>query len=262
MDDLTGLAEARAEQELSITVAVAYGPTWYGEDWWSKSSHAYDYLGHEDRPYSELPKTTVLASLEDKLGAIYDRAGAALGIAPGPDGMRVLGSKDAPATLSVLTFHVGFYRPSDAHAFDIRYSYHWKRRVPVADLDGSVHELPFEDVTYRQLLASQKLGLIEGDVTRPYICPSMPQGDVPALAHATHVAVEAAKAVYAGLGVAARHADGLEQAARERTDDAQRIGFWVMLFGALRRRQKDRKSKRQESESPGSGNHRRPDSSE
>src|SRR5438874_2429818 len=83
---LAGMTETGTEQ-LSITVALAYGPTWYTPDWWSQSSHAYDYLDHDSHPYSEMPKTAVTASMDDTLAAVYDRAGEALGIAPGPDAM-------------------------------------------------------------------------------------------------------------------------------------------------------------------------------
>lgn len=213
---------------LSITLALAYGPTWYMPDYWSESSHAYDYLGHESHPYSEMPKAVVPATLGDTLASVYDRAGDALGIAPGPDAMRF--REGAKATLSLQVCHVGFYRPSDEEGFDIPRSYRWTTEVPVADMDGSVHLLSLHEVTYRQLLVSQRLGLVEGDVARPYICPSMPQGDIPALTHAAHLSVGAVKAAYSGLQGVAQEARPVEQSARGHIDDAQRLAFLAVAW--------------------------------
>jgi hypothetical protein len=237
--------EQSALKGLSITVALGYGPMWYERDWWSQSSHSYDYLGHESHPYSELPKTTLTATPDETLASIYDRAGEVLGIGPGSHAIQVFSKEGNPAALSLLIFHVGFYRPSDDESFDIEHSYNWTTRLPVADMDGSVRLVSFREVTYRQLLASQRLRLIVGDVTRPYICPSMRQGNLPAVAQATHVAVEAVRAAYAGLDVAVRDAGSAERAAREHIDDAQRAAFLWMLWQSVKKRfRKGRKSRK------------------
>ncbi len=72
---------------------------------------------------------------------------------------------------------IGFYRSADEDGFDVQASYEWGDHLPVAGLDGTVTYRHFTDTTYEELLASTRLNLIQGDVTRPYICPSLPQGD-------------------------------------------------------------------------------------
>src|SRR5262249_54103672 len=147
-----------------------------------------------------------------------------LGVGSGPDAIRLRDPAEPVSGLASMTFRVGFYRPVDDKGFNVQEHYHWGRCVPVADMDGTVSEISFKEVTFRQLLASQQLGLIEGDVTRPYICPSMPQGDIPSLAHAAQVGVEAARAAYAGVDVA------VEQA----RDHASDIGLLATFIGACR----------------------------
>lgn len=241
MRESTGRMADVGVTEISITAAVAYAPAWYGSEWWSDSTHLYDTLGYGDDPYSAMPKTLLTATLDETLGSVFDRAGDALGIGPGAEGMRVMGEDNEPPTLSVLTFHVGFHRPSDEERFDLEHAHRWRRQVLVANTDGTVRLVSFKEVTYRQLLASQRLALIDGDVTRPYICPSMPQGNAPALAHAAVVSIEAAKAAYVGLEVAARHAGDAGRLGKEAVDDAQRFWFLGVVAEAVRRRLRKRR---------------------
>ena len=231
---LNSMSEAGSEQDLSITVALAYHVSWYTSGWWSESSHAYDSLEHGGEPYTKMPKTVVAALPDDTLAVVLDRAGEALGVVPGPDAIRLM--KGTTERLSSMLFRIGFYRPADEDGFDVQHSYRWKNRLPVVDMDGNVTYHPCQEVTYRQLLVSAAAGLIEGDVQRPYICPSMPQGDVPGLTEVAHVSVEAAKAAYAGFDVT------VEQA-RQHVDDMQRIAFLAGLTKWLSTKLRRKKTK-------------------
>lgn len=159
------IANEGTEQDLSITVALAYQPVPYAPDWWSASSRNYDYLGQEGGiPWSKMPKAVIMASLEDTLAAVLDRAGEALGVTPG------LRAKEAMTggseRLSSMLFSIGFYRPHDEDGFDVQHSYRWKNRLPAVDVEGNVTYHPCHEVTYQQLFVSARAGLIEGDVRR------------------------------------------------------------------------------------------------
>lgn len=208
------MSDTATEHVLPITVALAYAPVSYTPKWWSASSHEYDHLGHEDVPWSKMPKAVIDASPEDTLATVLDRAGDALGIAPGPDALKYAPPSVSLSGLSSMLFHIGFYRPADEDGFNVREHYGWDNRVPLAALDGKVSYRSFRKVTYRQLIVSKSLNLIEGDVVRPYICPSTPQGDIPGLTEVARLTAEAIKAAYAGADIA------LEQA-RQHADDIQ-----------------------------------------
>jgi hypothetical protein len=93
--------------------------------------------------------------------------------------------------------------------------------LPIAKETGQVEEIPWGEATYRELLASSSLGLIEGDVLlRPYITGSMPQGS-------GHEVVEAAKVTSDAI----RHAYALLPQTQSAVDNAIRLAF---LAGAAK----------------------------
>ena len=194
------------------------------------------------RRWADMPKAVVRARLNDSLATVYDHAGVSLGIGPGPEALR---SGFGGEGLASMLVHIGFYREADEAGFNVEEHFGWHSVVAVVDENGSTEYRDFREVTVRQVFASAQLGLIAGDVARPYICPSMPQGDLPGLAELAQVSADAAKAAYAGLQVAAHHAEGVRDAGRDYTDDAERVVFYVVAYrwlrGLLRRKSKARK---------------------
>lgn len=248
------------EDSLAVTVALAYGPTWYTLGWWSPSSHEHDHLGHESVPWSDMPQAVVNASPDDTLAVVLDRAGEALGIEPGPDAFKHAPPGHSRMGLASMLWHIGFYRPADEDGFNIPESYRWKNCLPVADVAGNVTYHPCQQITYRQLIVSERLGVIDGDVMRPYICPSMPQGDIQGITEVARVTAEVAKLAWEGADIAVdqarQHANDIQLTAlglgavkwaskklRGNEEDAARENPKPKLRTAAKPKQK-RKSKR------------------
>ena len=107
----------------------------------------------------------------------------------------------------------------------------------------SVEQVPGPEVTYRELLVTAELGLIEGDVTRPYVHPVAPQGDVDQIIEAARLTAEAIRAAYEALppiGDAAERVIRFIRAssppAKEAVDDAVRVAFVLGVLDRPRRR--------------------------
>lgn len=192
---------------LSVTVALATAPGWYEpEGFWS--THRYDGVIAE-APYREKPKIELTAGYGETLGEVIDRAGKKLGLAPGPR----FDEYDIHR-LSQHVAYMGFYRPEDeAGAVPQRFG-GWPTLLPVATLDGSVELRPWQEITYRDLLVSSKLGLVEGDVRRPYVHGGRPQGDLHNLVEAGRLTSEIVRATY----------DTVPKG-RDFVDDAMRVVF-------------------------------------
>jgi hypothetical protein len=84
-------------------------------------------------------------------------------------------------------------------------------------------------VTYRELLASSSLGLIEGDVRRPYVDPVIPQGELETSVELVRQTVDALRAAYDGVDENVRgYAEHTVRLIRASLPDAHRVGGEVV----------------------------------
>jgi hypothetical protein len=182
-----------------------------------------------------------------------DRSGLrCLGIERGPDQTRYGGDRREEFC------RFAFVRQRDADGVDRQVGYGWPWSLPIAKEDGSVGQRAAMDITYRELLAASELGLIEGDVTRPYVHPVRPQGDAGRLIEVGRLTLDAIRAVYAGIDDSigyAEHTIRLIRASAPRLDHAInrtinpvidegiRIGA-VVTFGAWLHRKLPRRGRR------------------
>jgi hypothetical protein len=180
------------DNSLSVTVTLATPPVWYEPDYWN--THEFDSFDSSG-PYADKPKITVSAKHQETLAEVIDRAADELGLRLGPAHEKYLRSR-----VSDWLARMGFYRPQDDASFDGPRMYEWPFLLKIARDTGVVEEVAWRDVTYRELIASSTLGLVEGDVLRPYICLSHPQGVGPAeIAEGVRVTLEAIRHAYAAL---------------------------------------------------------------
>lgn len=200
---------------LVVTVTLATPPVWYEPDYWS--THAFDSFDPTG-PYAVKPKFTVEARYDETLAEVIDRATEGLGLCLGPAHERYLIDR-----VSQWLVRLGFYRPEDESAFDEQRMYGWPYLLPIAKEGGLVERIPWREATYRELVVSSSLGLIEGDVLRPYVSGSMPQGSA-------HEATEAARLTADAI----RQAYALLPQARRTVDDVIRLAFVAGAVKALR----------------------------
>jgi len=74
-------------------------------------------------------------------------------------------------------FRFGFVsQESDSNGVNEQVGCQWPSKLPVANVDGLVELVNAREITFLQLLISSKLGLIDGDVSKPYLFPVRPQG--------------------------------------------------------------------------------------
>jgi hypothetical protein len=118
-----------------------------------------------------------------------------------------------------------------------------------------VEQVPGLRITFRELLVSSSLGLLEGDVTRPYVHPVIPQGDPGTLivvgkltAHAIHAAYGALDARFGAVEHTIRPlASSLPTAVHttdEVVDDGVRVAAVVAFVRWLRRIPKNLRKQR------------------
>jgi hypothetical protein len=117
------------------------------------------------------PWVEVRAGLDATLGDVLEAACDDMGIRPGNYMI------DHGLTCRSELFRFAFVEPqSDRDGINPQSGYAWPGRLPAPDWDGNIVMTAALEVTVRQLLVSSELGLIRGDVTRPYIYPVKPQG--------------------------------------------------------------------------------------
>lgn len=212
------------DDTLTVTVTLATPPVWYEPDFWN--THEFDSFDSAG-PYANKPKVTVTTRYGETLAEVIDRAADGLGLQLGPAHEKYLRDR-----VSQWLARMGFYRPEDDGGFEVQRMYGWPYLLPIAKESGQVEKLPWRDVTYRQLLASSSLGLIEGDVLRPYISGSMPQGGA-------HEVVETAKVTADAI----RHAYALLPQTQSAVDNAMRFAFLagtVKTFHSWRKKRAER----------------------
>jgi hypothetical protein len=190
-----------SDTALSVIVTLATPPVWYEPDYWN--THEFDSFDGSGS-YADKPKVTVAGELHETLGQVIDRAADELGLRLGAAHEKLLHTR-----VSEWLNRMGFYRPDDDEPFDEHRMYDWPRLLTIARESGVVEEVPWPEVTYRELVASSRLGLVEGDVLRPYISGSMRQGGPQEIAEGVRVTVEAIHHVYAALPDARSPVDDL-----------------------------------------------------
>jgi hypothetical protein len=229
-----------SEGTIRVRPVLLYAPVFYSSDFWSESAHDLEWLTAET-PLRYKPTAEFEVSLDVALGEVIHAAYDALGMLP-PDGIL----RGTPARF-------GFVQEEDAVAGVIRStSYQWPRTLPVARLDGTIEEVAGSEILCRDLLASSRLGLIEGDVTRPYLQPSVPQGVGGLETEATRLAAEVVTAIYRAVDSdvgTAKHVLQLIRVSIPRItnlvdstiDEGVRIGALFTFINWLRRKRRMRK---------------------
>ena len=214
------------DDTLTVTVTLATPPVWYEPDYWN--THEFDSFDPAG-PYANKPKISVTTRYVETLAEVIDRAADGLGLQLGPAHEKYLIDR-----VSQWLARMGFYRPEDDGAFEMQLMDGWPYLLPIAKETGQVEKIPWGEVTYRQLLVSSSLGLIEGDVLRPYISGSMPQGNA-------HEVVEAAKVTADAI----RHAYALLPQTQSAVDNAMRFAFLaaiVKTFNSWRKKRAERRA--------------------
>lgn len=144
---------------------------WTGRDFWSQSTYKWDWVRPET-PLEDKPSVELEVSTDITLGEALVLACEALGIALGPEGVTY------GKALEYQFERFAFVRAAeDAAGIDEQVGYGWPSSLRIAREDGTVERVHGREVTFRELLVAAHLGLVEGDVTRPYIHPVIPQGD-------------------------------------------------------------------------------------
>jgi len=141
-----------------------------------------------ETPLVEKPSAEFEVSLDVTLGEVLEVAGDAWGMRPGPGQFKY-------GTGPVRPVRFGFVRPDDASGVDSQIGYTFPRSLPVVKEDGTAELVLGSDVTFRELLVASRLGLLKGDVTRPYLHPSIPQG-VGLEGELARLTIEAIQAAY------------------------------------------------------------------
>jgi len=167
---------------------LIHAPVFWMEHYWSESTHQWDFV-QPSTPLTSRPFVVMEVGLDATLGDILEDACDALGILPGPDMARY----DSTRRGEIVRFAF-VDEEADKEGVESGIVYAWPSRLPAPDSDGTVSEVSGKDVTVRQLLAAGQLGLIRGDVTRPYLFPVMPQGAGQVAADVGNIAPEIVKA--------------------------------------------------------------------
>lgn len=237
-----------ANGTIRVTPVLFCAPVFWTAGFWSESAHAWDWVRAET-PLDEKPWAELEISLDVTLGAVFGAACDAWGIVEGPDAAKY---GDARANQFA---RFAFVRPdADAAGVEEYEGPSWPFALPIARENGIVSPVPGLEITYRELLASSKLGLLEGDVTRPYVRPVVPQGDAGRLVEAARLTVEAIQAAYGAVDDAVGYADhtlrliraSLPEAHRMAdrvVDEGIRVGAVVGFFEWLRRQRRRRRSR-------------------
>jgi hypothetical protein len=168
-------------------------PVFFTPDWWSEGTHAWDWVRPET-PLVDKPVVELDVSLDVTLGEVIEAACEVWRILPGR------GMEKYSATRRDEFFRFGFVDARrDADGGDEQWGYQLPSELQIARETGAIESVPAMEVTYRELLASSSLGVLEDDVTRPYVHPVRPQGDAGLAVEVGRLTVEAIRAAYAYL---------------------------------------------------------------
>lgn len=166
-------------------------PTFMTPQYWAESARQYGWVSPAT-PLAQRPSLEFEISTDVTLGEVLEAACDAWEIFEGPDMLKY------GATRTGEFHRFGFVRiPDDEEGIDEQIGYAWPSKLPVARENENTEYVPAMKITYRELLASSALGLIEGDVMRPYVYPKSPQGTPAALSELVSLSADAVRAAYA-----------------------------------------------------------------
>lgn len=233
---------------LRVTPVLFCAPVFRTPGYWSGSTHVWDWLQAET-PLDAKPYADLEISVDVTLGEAFEAACDSWGIEAGPDLLK------RGATRSSQFVRFAFVRPNqDARGVDAQKGYAWPSALPIARDDGTVELIPGLEITYRQLLASSSLGLLEGDVTRPYVHPVTPQGGPYPAIETARLTIEAIRAAYGAVDDAVGYAEhtvrllrasapAVHREADRVVDEGTRVGAVVAFVEWLRRKRRRRRSR-------------------
>jgi hypothetical protein len=222
--------------EIEVRPVLFCAPVFWVSNYWADSAHTLDWVRAET-PLLEKPSTRMVVSVDTTLGDVFLRACNVWGLRIG----EARESQKAGWAANFVRF--AFVRPEDSsRGLTASDGHRWPPTLPIARPNGAVEQVPGLEATIRELLASSALGLIEGDVTRPYVHPVSPQGDPHTLivvgkltAHAIHNTYAALDAKFGPSVHAGEHVVRTADAASEKViDDGLRIAAVVAFARWIR----------------------------
>jgi hypothetical protein len=224
-----------------VTPVLFCAAVFWERAYWSESTHQWDWVTPETR-LREKPCVELEVSLDTTLGEVFDAACDEWGIEAGPDLI------ERGGTRANQFVRFGFVQPKrDADGVDAQEGYRWPSTLPVGRENGTVEQVPALKVTYRELLASSSLGLVDGDVTRPYVHPVIPQGGAGTVVEVGRLTAEAIRAAYGAVDQSVGYAEhtvrliraslpAVHQTVDQAVDEGIRAGAFIAFVRWLRQK--------------------------
>jgi hypothetical protein len=180
-------------EPVRIRPVLYFAPVFWETDYWSESTHRWDHIA-PSTPLDERPSAELEAGLDSPLIKVLEAACDEWEILPGA-GMLKHGYGR-----SVEIVRFAFVEAdADRDGIPEAMGYGWPNKLPAPNPDGSISMVWGRDISVRQLLASKQLGLLRGDVTRPYVFPVRPQGGGAVLRELGPIAPDLVRAVLASI---------------------------------------------------------------
>lgn len=176
------------DQPINCAPVLYFAPVFWREHYWSESARQWADVG-PTTPLSNRPFIEMEVGLDTTLGLILETACDELEILPGPDMIEQHSTRRGEIVRFAFV-----EAEADRDGVDAQVGYQWPSRLPAPEADGTVNLVDGRDVTMRQLLAASDLGLIRGDVSRPYLFPVVPQGTGQVIVDLGRIAPEVVRA--------------------------------------------------------------------
>lgn len=181
----------KLSDSLLVTPVLFCAPVFWTKDYWSEETHDWDWVTPET-PLIEKPTAVFQVSIDVTVGDVLEAACDSWGITPGP-GMLRLG-----ATRRSEFWRFAFVQEDhDKDGVDRQTGYKWPAMLPVVQSDGTITRSKGTEVSFRELIVSSTLGLVTGDILRPYVHPVRPQGTGDVVTQLTKITAEDARAAFA-----------------------------------------------------------------
>jgi hypothetical protein len=233
-----------------VRPVLVRAPVFWTLRFWAQSAHILDDV-YPETPLDQKPLAELDVSLDVTLREVFEMTCDAWGLKLGPD------RNERGGELATEFHHFGFVHPDrDSDGVEPGVVNRWPSSLPIAREGGETELVPALEVTYRELLVSSSLGLLDGDVTRPYIDPVRPQGDFGLVAEVARLTIDATRAAYAAVDESIGYAEHtirlvsvflpkIDRVAGQVIDEGVRIGvviaFVQWIRGKLRRRRSRRR---------------------
>lgn len=185
------------DSPIRVYATLYCGPTFWTRAYWAESARQFDHIG-PSTPLDERPVAVFDVGLDAKLGNVLEAACDEWGIVLGLD------AQNHGASRREELHRQGFViAGKDAAGINEKVGYSWPHTLSLPTPDGEIDLVPAIDATFRQLIAAQALGLLDGEATRPYVFPVRPQGAGQIAAELAHLApnlIRSALAAVHGAG--------------------------------------------------------------